>query len=279
MAGKETALLDSPSKIEIKTRPTKGSARVAADPTGDVKYRLLYTANNTAERTTDELTYQKEGDASPTALKIEISPAPAPGFTPKAYQESFKAIFLLFVLAVVMESALAVLFNWRPFVETFNARAVRPLIAFIAAFIFVKMFNLDIVTALVNATTTQQFPVSIEGAVMTALVIAGGSSGVNTMLAALGYRQVRTPETVAPKPPQNKGWIAVKIARDRAVGTVEVFIGPLAARQVPDGSGGTKTIMSRRRSVRLPAHRAAILSILPARQGTLPGIWRVRGAG
>jgi hypothetical protein len=34
----------------------------------------------------------------------------------------------------------------------------------------------------------------------------------------------------------------VKIARERAVGSVEVFIGPLATRQVPDGSGGTKTI-------------------------------------
>src|SRR5437773_1039830 len=47
------------------------------------------------------------------------------------FSNSIKAIFVLFVLALVLESALAVIFNWRPFVETFNARATRPLISFV----------------------------------------------------------------------------------------------------------------------------------------------------
>jgi hypothetical protein len=241
IAGKETTIFESPSRIEIKTKPVKGSARVAVSTSDPKTHRVLYTANSAVDRTTDELTYQKEDDPAATTLKIGIAPA-APGLTDRAYQESFKAIFLLFVLAVVLESALAVIFNWRPFVETFNARAVRPLVSFVVALVFVYLFNLDIVTSLVNAATTEQFPESIAGAVLTALVIAGGSSGVNTLLVGLGYRQIRTPETVAPRPPPQKGWIAVKIARWRAVGTVEVFIGMPAAIQVQDGAGGTHTI-------------------------------------
>jgi hypothetical protein len=241
IAGKETTIFESASKIEIKAKPVKGSARIAVSATDPKTYRLLYTANSAVDRATDELTYQKEGDPAATTLKIDTAP-PAPGFTDRTYQESFKAIFLLFVLAVVLESALAVIFNWRPFVETFNARAVRPLISFVVALVFVYLFNLDIVTSLVNAATTEQFPVSTAGAVLTALVIAGGSSGVNTLLVGLGYRQIKTPETVAPRPPPQRGWIAVNIARERAVGTVEVFIGAPAAIQVPDGAGGIHTI-------------------------------------
>jgi hypothetical protein len=146
---------------------------------------------------------------------------------PEVYEQGFKAIFLLLVLAVVLESALAVLFNWRPFVETFNARAVRPLVSFIVALVFVNWFDLDLVTTLVNAsTTTIDYKPALPGLVLTALVIAGGSAGVNNLLVALGYRQRRTPETVAPKPPHTEAWIAVRLHRTPATtGPVLVFIG------------------------------------------------------
>jgi hypothetical protein len=142
------------------------------------------------------------------------------------YEESFKAVFLLFVLAVLLESALALIFNWRPFVENFAPRAVRPVIAFVVAFIFVNYFNLDIVSGLVNATTTGAFPPSIAGKILTAMVIAGGSAGVNSMLIALGFRQVRTPEAVAPKPPPpNKAYISVRVTGGAAVGDLYVYLG------------------------------------------------------
>jgi hypothetical protein len=146
---------------------------------------------------------------------------------PEVYEQGFKAIFLLFVLAVVLESALAVLFNWRPFVETFNARAVRPLVSFIVALVFVNWFDLDLVTTLVNAsTTTVDYKPALPGLVLTALVLAGGSAGVNNLLVTLGYRQRRTPETVAPKPPATEAWIAVRLLRTPGTtGPVLVFIG------------------------------------------------------
>lgn len=227
MVGKESTLVESTDKkIEIKAAPKRGVARVLS-PEGEPKaFKLLYKPNDTLEKTTDEVAYAIEGEPTHT-LKLDITP-PAPGLTPQAYEASFKAIFLLFILAVVLESALAVLFNWRPFVETFNARAVRPLVAFIVAYLFVYQFDLDIVTSLVNASTTMQYAANIPGKLLTALVIAGGSSGVNTMLVALGFRQVRAPESVVPKPPKNKAWLAVRVRRQEAVGDVMVFIGPPA---------------------------------------------------
>jgi hypothetical protein len=65
----------------------------------------------------------------------------------------------------------------------------------------------------------------LPGTILTALVLAGGSAGVNNLLVALGYREKKTPETVVPKPPQNKAWVAVRLKRKEAVGGVSVFIG------------------------------------------------------
>ena len=86
---------------------------------------------------------------------LSYAEAPAGTILDGAYSGALKAIFVLFVLAIVIESALAVVFNWRPFVETFNARAVRPLIAVAVAFAVVKIFNLDVTTSLINAVSPQ----------------------------------------------------------------------------------------------------------------------------
>ena len=43
--------------------------------------------------------------------------------SPDALGAATTTVLVLFFIAVLLESALAVLFNWRPFVETFNARA------------------------------------------------------------------------------------------------------------------------------------------------------------
>jgi hypothetical protein len=58
------------------------------------------------------------------------------------------------------------------------------------------------------------------------MVIAGGSAAVNQLMLALGFRPLRSPETVSPPPPANKGWISVSIVRtDKIRGPVTVGIG------------------------------------------------------
>ena len=153
-------------------------------------------------------------------------PPAAMGFSGAVYEQSARALFFLFVLAVILESGLAILFNWKPFVEYMVPRAVRPVIALIGAIIFVKLLDLDVVTNLANALNDTHLPVSMPGQVLTAMVIAGGSVGVNTMLVALGFRSVQTPATATPKPPPDKAWLSVRALKGEAVGDLLVFAGP-----------------------------------------------------
>ena len=163
---------------------------------------------------------------SVTTAAGAAEPPAAMGFSGAVYEQSARALFFLFVLAVILESGLAILFNWKPFVEYMVPRAVRPVIALIGAIIFVKLLDLDVVTNLANALNDTHLPVSTAGQALTAMVIAGGSAGVNTMLVALGFRSVQTPATATPKPPPDKAWLAVRALKGEAVGDLLVFAGP-----------------------------------------------------
>ena len=225
--GGETVIVATPAKdFTVTVEPKFGRWEKVKPAAAGATYQLKYSADNTTEVRTDTLTYRIEGDATDHVVSLDIAPSAQVGFSGMVYEQSFRAIFLLFVLAVILESALAVIFNWRPFVENLNPRAVRPPIAFIVALIFVRFFDLDIATSLVNAVNNARYSSSLAGQILTALVIAGGSSGVNNMLVALGFRAVRTPETVTPKPPPDKAWLAVRAKPGQAVGDLLVFLGP-----------------------------------------------------
>jgi hypothetical protein len=148
----------------------------------------------------------------------------APGFGPEVFEQAGRAVFYLFVMAVILESALALLFNWKPFVENLVPRAVRPVIAFIAAILVVYLLGMDVVAALANALDGAKHEATVTGRVITAMVIAGGSAGVNTMLIALGFRSVRTPENTQPKPPPEKAWLAVRALDGQSRGDLFVFL-------------------------------------------------------
>lgn len=236
VAGGDTVLVEGPQAIELAGQPARGLVRVEeVTIAGEKRYRLIYHAPQPG--TTDEVKYTVAGQ--PQQVTVNIREASA--LTEQAYQEGFKALFVLFVLAVLIESALAILFNWRPFVETFNARAVRPLVSVIVAYIFVEAFDLDIVTNLVNGATSAKYPPRLLGEVLTAMIIAGGSAGVNSLFVALGYRERKTPETAAPKPPPTVAWIAVRAVGDAAARPIDVCIGtPPAADALPPVVGVIK---------------------------------------
>lgn len=167
------------------------------------------------------------------AVAAEAPPATVP--PPAIYGATVQTLVLLFGLAVILESALAGLFRWRPFVELLNPRAVRPLVAVIFAWIFVNYFNLDLITSLINAAqaTDPPRPAMTAGQIITALVLAGGSAGINSILVGLGARSPSTPEAVQPKPRDQRAWIAVRAIREvGTVGPINVLIGP-----VKDDSG------------------------------------------
>ncbi|TCA34320.1 hypothetical protein E0H70_07240 [Rhizobium leguminosarum bv. viciae] len=188
---------------------------------------LRYTATKGKANVSETVVCHIAGDVE---KNVEVNIRSIPSAAPDTmYGAAAKTLVLLFALAILLESALAGVFRWRPFVEIFNPRAVRPLVAFLLAWWFVWFFDLDVVTALVNASH-EYAPKGINagGQILTALVLAGGSSGINAILVAFGYRQVNTPQN-APKPPPTKAWVAIRAIRDPndEGGDIEVMIGPM----------------------------------------------------
>jgi len=136
--------------------------------------------------------------------------------------ESGEALVKLFVLAVLLESALALVFNWRPFRDVFNSRGAKPLFSFLAALGIV--FTLEPATV---ATLMAEYGGTLTARdrdiayILEAMILAGGSSGVNKLLLSLGVRS-RTPAEEERRPPDNEAWISVGLQRKSAVGTVDV---------------------------------------------------------
>ena len=141
------------------------------------------------------------------------------------YGVAFKILFIAFVVALLLESGLAVLFNWRPFLMLFDARGVRTIVSVAFGYIFVKAFDLDIVRELVAAYSTSPPKDSEFGSqFISALILAGGSAGVNKLLVGLGFREVKTAEQVVAKPPPTHAWISVALTRNHAKGPVDVHV-------------------------------------------------------
>jgi hypothetical protein len=227
-AGKTQVVVTVPKgDVKITQPPTRGTAAPTANPAVPGGTQISYTSQQTSTSVTDSFKYTVDAGAE-QEVTLQVEP-PVFDLDRATYEKIFKAIFLLFILALVLESGLALIFNWRPFVETFDARAVKPLVSLIFAYLFVSYFNLDLMTAIVAAASSQAPAPSLPGRFITALVLAGGSSGINNIMIALGFRQARPPATVTPKPPLNKAWIAFKLVRRQAVGQVKVFLGPTPA--------------------------------------------------
>ena len=145
---------------------------------------------------------------------------------------SFQILFELFVVALLIETALAVIFNWRPFLELFDGRGVKTPIAILFSYIVVEAFNLDLFTKLTNLYTGGSESDQFSGRVLTALILAGGSAAVNNLFVALGFRAVRKAEEIAPKPPLDEAWIAVRMRGPAPKDPVNVRIGKAGETKV-----------------------------------------------
>jgi hypothetical protein len=84
---------------------------------------------------------------------------------------------------------------------TISTRAVYALVAFAFSLLFVWLFELDIVTSLINTYSGSKHPVNWPGVLLTTLIIAGGSAGVNRIFQALGFRSLSSHQPPLPTPP------------------------------------------------------------------------------
>ena len=223
-AGTASDIANSSKKIENKSGALKGTVSVKESGTDPKTYVLRYEAPNIKSDFSETIRYALDGaEKSVTVSVTALEPALT---SDDIYAPSFKALFILFIIATILESGLAVVFNWRPFIQLFDGRGVKTIISILFAWFFVEFFDLDIVTRLANLYLNEKHQSSFPGVFITALILAGGSSAVNKLLVALGFRSMKTAEQVAIRPPHNEAWIAVRLIRAAAKGPVWVLIGP-----------------------------------------------------
>lgn len=152
---------------------------------------------------------------------LGATPALADGTVPPSPVGSFdlvrmgEAVFAAFVLAVVLESALALIFNWRPFARLVDGRGMKTIISFALSCVVVWQVNLNLLQQFRLASHDPETVPTPDfvGLILTAMIVAGGSSGVNTLLVALGFRSATRAEEVIVKPPSECAWLAVRLIR------------------------------------------------------------------
>ena len=185
--------------------------------------------------------------SAPAGLAATTTPNPL-GLSDVVYSTSLSVLTMLFVIALLLESAFSTIFNWRVFLTYFSTRGVKTIIMIVISFIVVYVFNFDAIASLIAAfKLPEQLPAGVTkdaalaklvaeetGAVskfITSLILAGGSAGIYNLMVALGFRSQRA--EVDPKPPVGQAWVAVRVKRVNAVGPVNVMVAEQA--QIPAG--------------------------------------------
>jgi hypothetical protein len=201
---------------------------------------LIYMPPAGARELDDIVTYTLNGAAQPQ-ITVNVRPLAPTLDSAKLYDASFKALFVLFILAVLVESGLALLFRWRPFLDYFDSRSMNSLVAFLFSLLLVRLFNLDISSQLISVYTDSSYTFDSwkgwPGSLLTAMIIARGSAGVNRIFQTFGFRPTSSQEQ--PKKPeldQSEAWIAVTVLRDKSKGSVVVLINDQAVDTISGSS-------------------------------------------
>ena len=123
-----------------------------------------------------------------------------------------KVLFVFLVLSVVFEVALTPIFNWRFFMAHLEGKGYKTPITVALAFIVFWGYGLDIIRDLLVALK-RPAEVSIGGQILTALLIAGGSSGVFQIFTRLKIRMA--PEERQAKAEDARETLAKRRARSK----------------------------------------------------------------
>ncbi len=189
---------------------TEGKVVLVANPKDSKKFDLIYTPDPTNIARTAVVMYTPKGGPT-TAATITVQPEK--GLWGDAYGPVLSALFALFVVALLLEAALGLLFNWRLFLMVFDAKGAKTFFSFLGALWLVKAFDLDVMQRIVSLLWNPQIQSDWMTVTLSSMVLAGGSSAVNNLMVALGFRSVRTADTLVPKPPATKAWVSVRLTR------------------------------------------------------------------
>lgn len=129
------------------------------------------------------------------SVLLLCSPAFAWASAPdNSLSEGLDLLVKFFMLAVVIEVAFSTIFQWKIYLKFLHDRGWKTPIIVVTAFIFCKTANLNIVGELVTVLFGSTHEInSTIGLFLTALLLAGGSSGMNTLFSKL---KIRDPKAI-----------------------------------------------------------------------------------
>ncbi len=148
------------------------------------------------------------------------TPAPDTG----VYQPIIKTLTKIFILAVLIEVALSVAFRWRVFLRHSEGRGWKVPIAFGVSLVIVVTHGIDLPGEVVAAFGTKPEAGKEVGYLISALIIAGGSSSVNSVFEALGWRNPLAQSKKAEKPrKESRGRLWVRETRPAGGSSLAAF--------------------------------------------------------
>ncbi len=187
-----------------------------------VKYLLFtpLTGDTAVEATVESGTTANGAACEPATLATyRILTDRTPEIPQDSLNKSFTILLTAFVLALLLESAFALLFNWRLFLEFFVGKAWRTPIMFAGALIVVRYFDLDLMAKLFAAYNPPATGSGGTGnwftSIITAMILAGGSIGVNRILVGLGFRSQARQDVAPPQLDENEAWVSVLVRSDK----------------------------------------------------------------
>ena len=159
--------------------------------TGDGGKLVIYTPEDGFQGE-DRFVYTTGGSAEAPVtgiVTVSVTSATAQEARKSAQlEETGRILLLLLVLAILLESGLSVLFNWRPFVVLGESRGLKTPIAIVTAAVFVFSYDINAVEDVLEAFAQEDLEDSWPGRLITAFIVAGGSGLIFQMFEKFGLR-------------------------------------------------------------------------------------------
>lgn len=155
----------------------------------------------------------------------------------------------LAIVVVLVESAMASLFNWRVYRAVFNQRALKTPVMLAVGLLIVKLFNYDIFARAMVEVGALQLSQNVTDPdqvgnwltqLISAMIIAGGSSGINTLFQTLGLRSVLPDEPTRPQLNATEAWISVLVNGAPPGDAFHIAIMPLSTASGPELAGSVE---------------------------------------
>jgi len=132
----------------------------------------------------------------------------------------------LLLVLLLLESAMAALFNWRVYRVVLSGRAWKTPIMFGIGLLVVTGFDYDFIDTAITDIAGGGASDSLGwvSVTLSAMVIAGGSQGVHDILKKLGLRSSIPDAEAKPDLREDQAWLALRLRRDKAVGDIQIIL-------------------------------------------------------